>query len=282
MVLLQATREQRPTGARLWKKCITFSTVSAGVIAIILIVQGIKIIIYEVCPKSIRPAFISPHWCYSSHGITQSFQNFNVIYFIDRLTSWSKFEVHSTLTIEKNNQHWLDMALTCFLTACITPLSVLCPYFRPQRPSVWFQSSPYNSCWDWSKTWCKFVDLFRSYPVEANRALWCGDINAGQILFGHTSYIIINRFLLHRIYGCSIQMVGAIWSTLTQCLIPINRRSSKPVPTKWNKVQEDGELGELDVQPQLLFQTSSKTIQGCASSSQQESEEKENFFSYKT
>ena len=38
---------------------------------------------------------------FSSHGITQSFQNFNVIFFVDRLTSWSKFVVHSTLTIEK-------------------------------------------------------------------------------------------------------------------------------------------------------------------------------------
>ena len=37
----------------------------------------------------------------SSHGITQSFQNFNVIFFVDRLTSWSKFVVHNTLTIEK-------------------------------------------------------------------------------------------------------------------------------------------------------------------------------------
>ena len=55
------------------------------------------------------------------------------------------------------------MALTLmyhFRTACTTPLSVLCPYFRPQRPSVSFQSSLYNSCRDWSKTWCKFVDLF--------------------------------------------------------------------------------------------------------------------------
>ena len=53
---------------------------------------------------------------FSSHGITQSFQNFNVIFFVDSLTSWSKFVVHNTLTIEKNNQHWLDMAptLTCF------------------------------------------------------------------------------------------------------------------------------------------------------------------------
>ena len=38
---------------------------------------------------------------FSSHGITQSFQNFNVIFFVDRLTSWSKFVVHNTLTIEK-------------------------------------------------------------------------------------------------------------------------------------------------------------------------------------
>ena len=91
---------------------------------------------------------------FSSHGITQSFQNFNVIFFVDRLTSWSKFIVHNALTIEKNNQRWLDMAptLTYFWTACTTPFSVLCPYFRPQRPSVLFQSSPYNSFRDWSKT----------------------------------------------------------------------------------------------------------------------------------
>ena len=45
------------------------------------------------------------------------FQNFNVIFFVDRLTSWSKFVVHNTLTIEKSNQHWHEMAptLTCFI-----------------------------------------------------------------------------------------------------------------------------------------------------------------------
>ena len=173
---------------------------------------------------------------FSSHGITQSVQNFNVIFFVDRLTSWSKFVVHNTLTIEKNNQYWLDMAptLTCFLTACTTPLSVLYPCFRPQRPSVSFQLSPYNSCRDWSKTSCKLVDLFflsfsivnkcderkkhvghkhtlrttqgirqvttafrefvrdywlRSYPAEANRALWREDMNAVRIFFGRTSYL---------------------------------------------------------------------------------------------
>ena len=41
---------------------------------------------------------------YFSHGITQSFQNFNVIFVVDRLTFWSTtFVVHNTLTIEKNN-----------------------------------------------------------------------------------------------------------------------------------------------------------------------------------
>ena len=40
---------------------------------------------------------------FSSHGITQAFQNFDVIFFVDRLTSWSKFVVRNTLTIEKNN-----------------------------------------------------------------------------------------------------------------------------------------------------------------------------------
>ena len=100
---------------------------------------------------------------------------------------------------------------------------MLCSYFRPQRPSVSFESSPYNSYRDWSKTWCKFVDLFFlsfstvkhehtlratqgvrpvttafrefvrdywlcSYPAEVVRALWREDIHAGRILFGHTSY----------------------------------------------------------------------------------------------
>ena len=67
---------------------------------------------------------------FSSHGITQSFQDFNVIFFVDRLTSWSKFIVHNTLTTEKNKQHWLDMAptLTPFLNGmyhsfiCVMPI----------------------------------------------------------------------------------------------------------------------------------------------------------------
>ena len=46
---------------------------------------------------------------FSPHGITQSFQNFNVIFFVDRLTSWSKFVVHNTLTVEKK-------ARTCSVT----------------------------------------------------------------------------------------------------------------------------------------------------------------------
>ena len=76
--------------------------------------------------------------------------------------------------------------------------------------------------------------------------------------------------------------MAAIWSTLTQCLIQINRRSSKPVPTKPYKMQEDVELGKLKVQAQILSETSHKTTQGCASSGQQEFELKEKFFSYKT
>ena len=40
---------------------------------------------------------------FSSHGIMQSFQNFNVTFFVDCLTSWSKFVVRNTLIIEKNN-----------------------------------------------------------------------------------------------------------------------------------------------------------------------------------
>ena len=40
---------------------------------------------------------------FSSHGITQSFQNFNVIFFVDRLISWSEFVAHNTLIIEKKD-----------------------------------------------------------------------------------------------------------------------------------------------------------------------------------
>ena len=51
--------------------------------------------------KKAVSAWPETRW-FSSHGITQFFQNFNVIFFVDRLTSWSKFVVHNTLTIEKN------------------------------------------------------------------------------------------------------------------------------------------------------------------------------------
>ena len=77
-------------------------------------------------------------------------------------------------------------------------------------------------------------------------------------------------------------MMGAIWNTLTQCLILINKRSSKPVPTKRYKMQEDVELGELEVQPQTLPKKGHKTTQSGAQSEQQESEVREKFFSYKT
>ena len=33
--------------------------------------------------------------------------------------------------------------------------------------------------------------------------------------------IIINGFMLHRVYGWSIHMVGAVWDSLTQCLIQL-------------------------------------------------------------
>ena len=52
-----------------------------------------------------------------SHGITQSFQNFNVIFFVDRLTSWSKFAVHNTLTIKKIIS--IDLSTKAF---CIIPV----------------------------------------------------------------------------------------------------------------------------------------------------------------
>ena len=82
----------------------------------------------------------------SSHGITQSFQNFNVIFFVDRLTSWSKFVVCNTLTIEKNNQHWLDMTptLTCFFRPWLVwtlPLWRLLFSFRIVTINPWFITS---------------------------------------------------------------------------------------------------------------------------------------------
>ena len=84
---------------------------------------------------------------FSSHGITQSFQNVNVILFVDRLTSWSKFVVRNTLTIERNNQHWLDMAptLTCFfrpwLVWTLIPLWRLFFSFRIVTIHPWFITS---------------------------------------------------------------------------------------------------------------------------------------------
>ena len=82
----------------------------------------------------------------SSHGITQSFQYFNVIFFVDRLTSWSKIVVHNTLTIEKNNQHWLDMVptLTCFFRLWLIwtlPLWKLLFSFRIVTINPWFITS---------------------------------------------------------------------------------------------------------------------------------------------
>ena len=83
---------------------------------------------------------------FSSHGITQSFQNFNITFFVDRLTSWSKFVVYNTLTTEKNNQHRLDMAptLTCFfrpwLVWTLPPWRLLFS-FRIVTINPWFITS---------------------------------------------------------------------------------------------------------------------------------------------
>ena len=83
---------------------------------------------------------------FSSHGIIQSFQNFNVIFFVDRLTSWSKFVMHNTFTIEKKNQLWLDMAptLTCFFRPWLVwtlPLWRLLFSFRIVTINPWFITS---------------------------------------------------------------------------------------------------------------------------------------------
>ena len=95
--------------------------------------------------------------------------------------------------------------------------------------------------------------------------------------------IIINGFLLHRIYGRSVHMVGAVWSSLTQCLIQVNGGSSRPAPTRLYKVQGDVELRQVEVQAQFLPSTSPKATRNDASSSKEESEEiQKGFFSYKT
>ena len=94
--------------------------------------------------------------------------------------------------------------------------------------------------------------------------------------------IMINRFLLHRVYRWSIHMVGAVWDSVTQCLIQLGRRTTKPTPAKRYKVQNDIELGQIDVQAELLPNPASSTTQSDTTSDNQgtERENRGRFFSY--
>ena len=210
-----------------------------------------------VSPKIAAQGSMNTLACYrgeeASHRLTRNavvfFSRHHAIFseFQPNILCWSPdlLEQIRSAQLPHNRKQW--SALTWHSSNFDVPLlnrlyhslSVLCPYFRPQRPSVSFQLSPYNSCQDCSKTWCKFVNLFclsfltvnkcderkkhvgykhtlratqrfrpvtmafrefardywlRSYPAEANRALWREDITAGRILFGHTLYIYINTF----------------------------------------------------------------------------------------
>ena len=46
-----------------------------------------------------------------------------------------------------------------------------------------------------------FSGWLRSYPAEANQALWSVDIIAGRILFGHTLYLTIKIFYTIKEYN---------------------------------------------------------------------------------
>ena len=67
--------------------------------------------------------------------------------------------------------------------------------------------------------------------------------------------VIINGFLLHRIYGWSIHMFGTILSLLTQCLILIGKKSTGPKPTNSYDVQNKVELVKTNDQNQPLNST---------------------------
>ena len=93
--------------------------------------------------------------------------------------------------------------------------------------------------------------------------------------------VIINGFLLHRIYGWSIHMFGAILGSLTQCLIVISKKSTDPESTKSYNLQEV-ELVPTEHQTQPLPSTTSRTEQCVESTSIQDSEDKaeRKFFTY--
>ena len=93
--------------------------------------------------------------------------------------------------------------------------------------------------------------------------------------------IMINGFLLHRVYGWSIHMVGAVRDSLTQCFIQLGSRTTKPTPAKRYKVH-DIELGQIDVQTELLPNPASSTTQSDTTSDNQgtERENRGRFFSY--
>ena len=94
--------------------------------------------------------------------------------------------------------------------------------------------------------------------------------------------VIINGFLLHRIYGWSIHIFGAILSSLMQCLIMMGKRTTDQGPTNSYKLQHKVESIQVDDQTQPLYSTISKTEQGIESTSTQDEGHKTNksFFTY--
>ena len=132
---------------------------------------------------------------FSSHGITQSFQNFNVIFFVDRLTSWSKFVVHNTLKIEKNNQHWLGMNFFDLFFLSFSTVNKC--HERKKHVGHKHTLRATQGVRPVTTSFREFVRDYwlRSYPAEANRMLWREDINAGRILFGQTSYSVDKHFV---------------------------------------------------------------------------------------
>ena len=127
----------------------------------------------------------------------------------------------------------------------------------------------------WDRLWKKFMTF--------------GTANAGVIAIllilqaiKMVIEVIINGFLLHRIYGWSIHMFRAILSSVTQCLIMMGKRSTDQGPTNSYNIQHKVESVQAEDQTQPLYSTISKTEECVDSTSTQESEEKANrkFFTY--
>ena len=64
--------------------------------------------------------------------------------------------------------------------------------------------------------------------------------------------IIINGFLLHRIYGWSVHMMGVIWGSITQCLLQMGNKAKIPAPNKRRQTHGDVEFGFTEDAEQQL------------------------------